>query len=63
MTSASLVRNFLRNVQPGARRAMLDQIKCLVNRIVGTDEEIGAGLGQFVGRRSINSATPGQSLA
>ena len=38
-------------MQPGTRRAMLNQIECLVNRIVGTYKEIGAGLGQLVGRR------------
>jgi hypothetical protein len=53
MAAASFVGDFLGNVQPGPRRPVLNQIECLVNRIVRANQEICACLGQFV-RRSID---------
>ena len=63
VTSTSLIRDLLRNVQPGTRRAALDQIERLVNGVVGTNEEFGTCFASFSADESISSATPGQLLA
>src|SRR5215469_14359927 len=45
-----LGRDRARNVQPWARRPMLNQIKCLMNGVVRANQKIRAGLGQLLGR-------------
>ena len=43
-------RNDLGNMQPGQGLARCDQVERLAKRVVGTDQKVGAGQCQFVGR-------------
>src|SRR5580704_13138666 len=45
-----LVRNLDRDVQPGARRAVLHQVEGLMNRVDGSNQKIGSGPGQLISR-------------
>ena len=49
-----------RDVQPGAGRAVLDQIEGLVDGVDGSDEEVGAGFGQLLrgGEHEFRDAGP-----
>ena len=48
IVALGFVRDLDRDVQPGARRAMGNQIESLVNGVDGSNEKVGASFGQFL---------------
>ena len=58
-----LVRDLFGDVQPGARRAVLDQVEGLMDGVVRGDEEICAGFGQLFGGGEHEFGDAAQSLA
>jgi hypothetical protein len=45
------IRNFDRNVKPGARGPMLYQVESLVHSVDGSDEKVRSSFGQLLGGR------------